>query len=73
MKIEFNRGETVHFRPYIERKPIAARVLSFDAYGDRIEYRLEGVEQPLTSITTGKSIVESEMFDPISEKDAFKY
>jgi|TARA_Y100000310_G_scaffold236752_1_gene240004 hypothetical protein len=77
MKAEFKTGDIVHFQPYSERTPIKAKVLNVlgrdeGFFIDRVEYKLEGISAPLISNTTGRSIMESEEFDLISEKDAFK-
>jgi len=77
MNTEFKVGDIVHFQAYKKRKIIEARVTKIEramqSYGDdRTFYCLSGLSDPLTSVTTGESIVESDLFNPTDEKDAFK-
>ena len=76
MKKEFKKGDVVHWQIFKEQKPIEAKVLDVFDYiwdGGKVEYRLEGIDQPLITRTTGKSILESEYFmPPVSKKDWFK-
>jgi len=67
--IEFNINDIVTFHAY--HKPIKAKVVGIrhgnpscpSGNDDRIFYSLSGVSAPLVSITTGKCIVESSLFD----------
>ena len=64
MKPEFKVGDVVHFRPYKERSAIQARVkaVRFDNFISRrrkLWYSLGGIDAPLTTHTTPRSIVES--------------
>lgn len=74
---EFKIGDIVHFQAYTSRKPIKAKVVGFDPYypnenDDRVFYKVSGISSPLTSTTTGGSLLESRLFSPVSEEDAFK-
>jgi len=65
---EFKVGDTVTFKAY--EKEIKAKVLAVKdnekhLNGDtdsRVFYELEGIKEPLVSITSGHSIVESQYF-----------
>lgn len=57
---EFNRGDIVTFRAYVDQN-IKAKVIEV-INANPTEYKLEGVEKPLISITTGRSIKESKEF-----------
>ena len=75
MKHEFKVGDVVHFQNYTDRK-IKAKVkaVSFGSFigrPKRLEYHLTGVDKPLVSITSPKSIMESRFFSPVDVKDAF--
>lgn len=73
MKTEFKKDDIVTFKPY--EKAIKAKVVeivptnkvSFVKDDDRIFYKLTGIDEPLTSTTTGGSIVESKLYK-IEEK-----
>ena len=67
---EFKSGETVTFQPYqtkIKAKVVEVINTGKDQFGrsdDRVFYRLTGSgKKPLVSRTTGKSIVESALFE----------
>jgi hypothetical protein len=70
MNTEFKTGDIVHFQPYIERKPLPAKVkaVTFGRFGvrKRLQYHLGGAH--VLSITSPRSIVESKFFKPITEK-----
>lgn len=73
---EFNIGDKVTFRPY--EKAIPAKVveivptnkITFVKDDNRIFYKLTGVDNKhaLTTTTTGRSIMESELYNPIEKK-----
>lgn len=79
MEKEFNEGETVHFQPFVSNKPIECKVISiyqgfhkngigFNGEPDnRFFYRLEGINKPCLSECTGKSILESTLFNPSTD------
>ena len=63
MEAEFKKGDIVTFKSY--HKAIDAKVLEakfqqrYPSNDFQWVYRLEGISEPLTSQTTGRSIVES--------------
>jgi hypothetical protein len=68
-KQEFKTGDIVHFKAY--EKKIQARVLKVitPAQSTKLsrtdyEYELEGISEPLVSLTSGRSILESEYYTP---------
>ena len=71
-KIEFKKGDIVTFKAY--GVAIKAKVMEVNATNhlfkpdDRVFYRLSGIEakksKSLTSICTGKCIIESMYFEP---------
>jgi hypothetical protein len=72
MKPEFKKGDLVTFKPYERAIPakvleiVPASKVSFDKDDDRIFYRLTGRYRkiPLTTVTTGRSIMESDLYKP---------
>lgn len=76
MKQEFKTGDIVTFKPYeiaIKAKVVSVQKgLSPFHSDDRIFYHLSGIgkkrSEQLKSITTGASIMESELFDPWTEE-----
>jgi hypothetical protein len=78
MKMEFKKGDIIHFQNYTDRR-IKAKVLSANfkrSFGPsnskRVVYGLEGISSPLVTITGPKSIEESRFFSPVAPEDAFK-
>ncbi len=74
-KYEFSIGDIIHFQNYKEREPIRAKVVGCVGgifQNEKACYRLSGISAPLVSVTSGSSIIESSLFNLISEKDAFK-
>lgn len=68
---EFKVGDIVTFRAYhdqsIQAKVVAlTETLSFQE--PDVAYRLAGIKEPLLTITSGKSIVESRLFKEPPEK-----
>ena len=70
-KAEFKKGDMVTFKAY--EKPIKAKVIEaeyiqrFPSFDWEWSYTLEGISEPLTSRTSGRSIMESALyveFDP---------
>lgn len=67
---EFKVGDTVTYRPYFEEHKMkvvnVTRGMGFDNEDQRIFYHLSISNiRPVTSVTTGESIMESSMFMPI--------
>ena len=79
-KTEFKAGDIVTFKPY--EKVIKAKVVEivpsekvcFDKNDTRVFYRLTGVDKKhnLVSTTTGKSIVESKLYNNSEEVRSFQ-
>ena len=63
---EFKIGDTVTFRAYADQniKAVVREVVAPNQglSGDKYTYRVEGVHQPLVSVTSGVSLVESVLF-----------
>jgi hypothetical protein len=65
MKVEFQKGDIITFKAYEEEiKAKVCEVLENGyLFSGDIHYKLTGVDKPLLSYTTGKSIKESVYFD----------
>ena len=75
MTQEFNKGDLVTFHAYDTAKPIKAKVIEVttDLWNDkRVAYKLHGINKPLISHTTGRSIVESRYFELSKASELFK-
>ena len=70
--IEFNIGDIVTFHNYDTNKPITAKVIEVTTFFDRLAYKLTGISEPLISLTSGLSIVESKYFKLAKASEAFK-
>ena len=58
-----NKNDIVHWQAYAYDKPIEAEVIEvFKNLHGQIIYKLKGLSKPLLTITTGKSILESDEF-----------
>ena len=78
MKAEFKKGDVVHFQNYTDRT-IKAKVISVDfergllsSFRKRLTYSLAGIDEPLVTTTSPKSIMESRFFAPVEPENAFK-
>ena len=75
MTQEFYIGNVVTFRAFDTNKPIKAKVVEVinDLWNDkRVAYKLHGINKPLISHTTGRSIVESRYFELSKASELFK-
>ena len=65
MKAEFNIGDKVTFHPYEKKLPATVKEIQYGspflADDDRVFYKLSGPS--VITITTGRSIVESVLYD----------
>jgi hypothetical protein len=63
---EFNIGDVVTFRAYANQniKAVVRAIISPNSglSGDYYSYKVEGISEPLNSITSGVSLVESKIF-----------
>ena len=78
MNLEFSPGDIVTYQPCFGRRDIKARVVdatiehySLPSGEGRAVYWIIGVDAPLTTNTTGRSIKESTLYDgtPFSWED----
>ncbi len=77
MKTEFKTGDKVTFKPYEKECDCAVKAIKhgwcgngkdmFQNQDDRVFYRLTGEAETLT---TGKSIMESALFEPWAKEEA---
>lgn len=67
-KVEFSIGDTVTYTPYEESAAMFCKVIAVDSQfplSNKMFYKLKAIGKKLVFQTTGKSISESEYFEPI--------